>query len=167
MPYGSGLRPDGVDAGALAEDRSAQPGVVGGRACALRVPSCGVAMPGLELRIAADDGDGPAVGERTVGEIQLRGPSVTPGYVFDPEATRAGRSGDGWLRTGDLGYLAGGHLHPCGRIKDVIILRGRNLHAHDIEALVGGLADVRTGNVVAFGTPDGETGEEKLVVIAE
>jgi acyl-CoA synthetase (AMP-forming)/AMP-acid ligase II len=163
MPYGVGLRTDEVDAGALAEDRLAQPPAGGARV--LCVPSCGVPMPGLEVRIG-DCTTGAALSERAVGEILVRGPSVTPGYFHDPESTRAARWPDGWLRTGDLGYQAGGQLYPCGRTKDVIILRGRNLHAHDVEALAGSVADVRTGNVVAFGAPGGD-GEERLVVIAE
>jgi fatty-acyl-CoA synthase len=86
--------------------------------------------------------------------------------VHDPAATALSRTDDGWLRTGDLGYLASGHLFPCGRLKDVIILRGRNLHAHDIESLAAAVPEVRTGNVVAFGAPS-EEGGERLVVVAE
>jgi acyl-CoA synthetase (AMP-forming)/AMP-acid ligase II len=165
-PFGAGMQVDEIDAGALGEDRVAHPAARG--SVLLRVPSCGVAMPGLEVRIGTESGEaGPAgLPDRVVGEIQVRGPSVTPGYVHDPDATCAARTVDGWLRTGDLGYLSGGRLYPCGRTKDVIILRGRNLHAHDIEALAGALPDVRTGNVVAFGSPDGK-GDERLIVVAE
>jgi fatty-acyl-CoA synthase len=162
MPYGTGLRTDDVDAGALGEDRLAQPCVNGARR--LRVPSCGVAMPLLDVSIREPD-TGLRLSERQVGEIVVKGPSVTPGYIHDADATRASRTHDGWLRTGDLGYLAGGHLYACGRLKDVIILRGRNLHAHDVEAIAGSIPEVRTGNVVAFGAA-GES-EERLVVIAE
>jgi fatty-acyl-CoA synthase len=123
-------------------------------------------MPGLEVRIGAESGAPGALDERAVGEIQVRGPSVTPGYIRDAQATADAMTEDGWLRTGDLGYLAGDHLFPCGRTKDVIILRGRNLHAHDVEAIVGALPQVRTGNVVAFGCANGD-GEERLIVVAE
>jgi fatty-acyl-CoA synthase len=162
MPYATGLRTDDVDAGALGEDRLAQPCVNGARG--LRVPSCGVAMPLLEVGIR-EPATGLRLPERSVGEIVVSGPSVTPGYIHDPIATAAARTHDGWLRTGDLGYFANGQLHPCGRLKDVIILRGRNLHAHDVEAIAGSVADVRTGNVVAFGAAGDN--EERLVVVAE
>ncbi len=140
---------------------------LGGLCCdesrAPRVPSCGVPLPGVEVRVA--DEHGHEVGERQVGEVQVRGPTVTPGYVRNPEETRAARAPGGWLRTGDLGYLAGGELYLLGRRKDVIIVRGRNLYAHDIEGVAGEHPDVRTGNVAAFGVPAMDT--EALVVVAE
>lgn len=95
----------------------------------------------------------------------MRGPTVTPGYVQDPESTRSALTQDGWLRTGDVAYFADGELHLLGRNKDVIIVRGRNYYAHDIETIVSEHPDVRTGNVIAFAIPNGET--EALVVVAE
>lgn len=160
-PHLRGLACDVVDAESLSRDRIARPPQGGGE---MRVPSCGLAMPGLEVRIG--DEQGRPLPERHVGEVQVRGPSVTPGYINDPEATRAARTPDGWLRTGDLGYLAGGELHPCGRQKDVIIIHGRKFHAHDLEALASELPEVRTGNVVAFGIP-GRGESEELIVVAE
>ncbi len=68
----------------------------------------------------------------------LARPTVTPGYVRNPDETRAARAPDGWLRTGDLGYLAGGELYLLGRRKDVIIVRGRNLYAHDVRVVAPG-----------------------------
>jgi fatty-acyl-CoA synthase len=128
-----------------------------------RVPSCGLPMPGLEVRVI-DPRGGPCP-ERGTGEVQVRGPTVSRGYIGNPEATRAARTPDGWLRTGDLGYLAAGELHLLGRHKDVIIVRGRNLYAHDVESVVGEHPEVRTGNVAAFGVPSGDT--EALVLVAE
>jgi len=161
-PYGVGMLCDEVDSVALGEDRFARPLV--DDPGALRVPSCGVAMPTLQLRIA--NRDGVALADRQVGEVQVSGPSITPGYINDPEADKDARTADGWLRTGDLGYMAGGHLYACGRTKDVIILRGRNIYPHDVEATASRIPEVRTGNVVAFGSA-GKRGEERLVVIAE
>jgi fatty-acyl-CoA synthase len=103
--------------------------------------------------------------ERHVGELLLRGTSVTPGYYKREEATAA-LFRDGWLRTGDLGYLLGGELVICGRIKDVIIVGGRNVFPEDIERAVGALAGVRAGNVIAFGM-EGYKGKESVVVVAE
>jgi len=151
---------DRVDAAAMKDGR-AIPANDESKAT-LELVSCGVAFPGHELAVV-DDQNQP-VTERQVGEIVIRGPSVTSGYFENPEATAASWQ-DGWLRTGDLGYLADGNLFICGRCKDLIIIRGANYYAHDIEWEVGDLAGVRRGNVIAFSVL--EDGLEQLVVAAE
>ena len=93
------------------------------------------------------------------------GTSVTPGYYRRPDAN-AELFRDGWLRTGDLAYPLDGQLVVCGRIKDVIIVGGRNVFPEDVERAVGALDGVRAGNVIAFGV-DGDRGRETLVVVAE
>ena len=95
----------------------------------------------------------------------IRGTSVTPGYYKRPDAT-AELFRDGWLRTGDLAYLLDGELVLCGRIKDVIIVGGRNVFPEDIERAVGTIDGVRAGNVIAFGV-EGYKGKESVVVVAE
>ena len=95
----------------------------------------------------------------------LRGTSVTPGYYRRPEATAA-LFHDGWLVTGDLAYVIDGELVLCGRIKDVIIVGGRNVFPEDIERSVVGIEGVRAGNVIAFGV-EGYKGKESVVVVAE
>jgi fatty-acyl-CoA synthase len=124
----------------------------------------GPAVPGLELRICDPD-TGELRSDREVGELQIRGTSVTPGYYKRPEATEAAFV-DGWLRTGDLAYLLDGELVVCGRIKDVIIVGGRNVFPEDVERAVADVDGVRAGNVIAFGV-DGRRGKEGLVVVAE
>ena len=126
------------------------------------VVSCGLGLPGHELAIV--DQDGKQLAEREVGEIVVRGPSVTSGYFRNPQATAASWS-DGWLHTGDLGYLADGQLFVCGRSKELIIIRGANYYPQDIEAIVRDLPGIKRGNVVAFGID--EAGEERLVIVAE
>jgi fatty-acyl-CoA synthase len=121
-------------------------------------------LPGLQVRIC-DRSRGSAMREREVGEIEIRGASVTPGYYRHPKAT-ADALHQGWLRTGDLGYLVDGELVVCGRIKDVIILGGRNVYPQDVERAVADVTGVRAGNVIAFGT-EGKRGRESLVVVAE
>lgn len=160
-PHLRGLAADEVDLEQLSIRRHAAAG--GDAAKTIRIASCGLPLNGLDIRIASETGE--ALPERAVGEIQVSGESVTSGYVGDPEATRASRTDDGWLRTGDLGYFANGELHPCGRIKDIIIVRGKNFHAHDLESLASEVHGVRTGNVVAFASRT-ESGES-LVVVAE
>ena len=101
--------------------------------------------------------------DREVGELEIRGTSVTPGYYKRPDAN-AELFHDGWLRTGDLAYTLDGELVMCGRIKDVIIVGGRNVFPEDVERAVGALEGVRAGNVIAFGV-DGDRGRETLVVV--
>ena len=131
---------------------------------ARRLPLLGPPVPGLEFRVVDPDTfeDRP---DRHVGELLIRGTSVTPGYYKRPEAT-AELFQDGWLRTGDLAYLLDGELVLCGRIKDVIIVGGRNVFPEDIERAVGALDGVRAGNVIAFGM-EGYKGKESVVVVAE
>lgn len=124
----------------------------------------GTPLPGLEFRIVDPD-SGEALAERSVGELQIKGTSVCGGYWRRPEATELLFDGE-WLRTGDLGYLVEGELVVCGRLKDLIIVAGRNVFPEEIERAVGECPGVRAGNVVAFGVP-GRAGKEELVVVAE
>jgi len=124
---------------------------------------CGTPFENHEVRIVDDAGN--PLGERQVGQIITRGPSVCGSYYENPEASAESFKSGGWLYTGDLGYLADGELYICGRLKDVIIVRGRNFYPQDIEWCVAQIEGARRDNVVAFGVT--EDGEEKLVVIAE
>jgi fatty-acyl-CoA synthase len=125
--------------------------------------SCGVALPDHRLRIV--DEHGGELPEREVGEITLAGPSVMQGYYENGALTRETLS-DGWLSTGDLGYLADGELYVCGRTKDLIIANGRKLHPQDLEWGVDELAGIRRGRTVAFGTEDAD-GCARLVMVVE
>jgi fatty-acyl-CoA synthase len=135
----------------------------GSRAETVSVVGCGTPLPGHDVRIV-DEG-GRAVPERHIGEIVLSGPSVSPGYYNDADATRAAIR-NGQLFTGDLGYLSNGELFVCGRMKDLIIVNGRKYHPQDLEWGVADLAGVRRGRVVAFGTTT-HTGPDRTVVIVE
>ena len=129
-----------------------------------RLPLLGRPVPGLEMKIV-DPETREELPERQVGELYIRGTSVTPGYYKRPEATAA-MFHEGWLCTGDLAYLLDGELVICGRIKDVIIVGGRNVFPEDIERAVGNVDGVRAGNVIAFGV-EGYKGKETVVVVAE
>ena len=98
--------------------------------------------------------------------MQFRGPSVTAGYFRNQEATHAVLQ-DGWMDSGDLGYLAGGELFITGRRKDMIIKAGRNLYPQEVEEVVGDIPGIRKGCVAAFGVAETETGTERLIVVAE
>jgi fatty-acyl-CoA synthase len=142
-PIDTGLQVDEIDAVELEEHRRAVPV---GDGPARRFPLLGPPLPGIEVRVVGDDGA--VLGEREVGVLQLRGESVTPGYltVAGPVATQ---DADGWLDTGDEGYVTGGAVVVCGRRKDVIIMGGRNIYPTDIERAASEADGVRAGNAVA------------------
>jgi fatty-acyl-CoA synthase len=142
-PVETGLQVDTIDADQLEAHRRAVPA---GDAPARRFPRLGPPLPGIEARVVGDDGR--VLGEREVGVLQLRGDSVTPGYltVDGPVDTQ---DAHGWLDTGDEGYVADGDVVVCGRRKDVIIMGGRNIYPTDIERAAATAENVRAGNVVA------------------
>ena len=166
-PRHRGMLCDSVDRLVLERDGVAKPLDIGDAAEDLdvrRLPLLGTAVPGLEMRVVHPEThqDMP---ERHVGELLLRGTSVTPGYYKRADATAA-MFRDGWLCTGDLAYLLDGELVLCGRIKDIIIVGGRNVFPEDIERACGSLEGVRPGNVIAFGI-EGSKGKETVIVVAE
>jgi len=127
------------------------------------VVSVGVPIPGVEVEVRDDAGR--ALPERRLGRIHVRGPSVMRGYLGDAKAT-ARVLREGWLDTGDLGFVAGGELFVHGRAKDVVIVRGAN-HAPDaIEAALEGVAGLRPGCAAALGfLPPGGDAEELLLLV--
>ena len=143
-----------------------EPGQVkAGESSVLRFVSVGEPIPGNEIRLL-DDGGKP-VPERVEGHVQFRSPSATRGYYKNPEATAAIFTEDGWLDSGDRGYVADGDLFITGRTKEMILKAGRNVYPAEVEALATEVDDVRKGCVAAFGVPGALTGSEDLVVVAE
>ncbi len=124
--------------------------------------SCGRVLPDHRIKIV-DEGFR-EVPERGVGEIALAGPSVMQGYYEDRALTRETMC-DGWLRTGDLGYLSDGELYVCGRAKDLIIANGRKYYPQDLEWGVDDLAGVRRGRSVAFGTSRAHDPDRVVIVV--
>jgi fatty-acyl-CoA synthase len=159
-PVGTEMVVDVVDAEAM-KDGVARPANSATKT-PLEVVSCGVGFPEHEVRVVDDQGQ--PLPERRVGQVIARGPSVTEGYFENAEATAESLK-DGWLQTGDLGYVADGNLYICGRLKDLIIIRGANHYPQDLEWSVGDLEGVRRGNVVAFSVM--RDGTEELVIAAE
>jgi fatty-acyl-CoA synthase len=160
---GKGMHVDTVDQTVLETERLATT-VDSTQRGARRLPFLGRALEGLELRVV-DPATGIPRRDREAGELEVRGSSVMPGY-FRNEGATADVFHDEWLRTGDLGYLVDGELVICGRLKDVIIVGGRNVFPEDIERAAAAVEGVRAGNVIAFGTP-GRRGREHVVVVAE
>ena len=159
---GTGMTVDAVDRPTLEHERFAAPASLTGDA--RRLPFLGRTLRGLELRVCDPETGAPLV-DREVGEMELRGTSVTPGYFRRADVTGATLR-DGWLRTGDLGYLVDGQVVVCGRIKDVIIIGGRNVYPEEVERAAANVAGVRPGNIIAFGT-EGRRGKEGIIVVAE
>jgi 1-acyl-sn-glycerol-3-phosphate acyltransferase len=131
---------------------------------AVELVACGHPIPDHEVRIV--DGAGREVSERQEGRVEFRGPSATSGYFENPAKTRE-LFHDGWLDTGDRGYMAGGDLFITGRIKDIIIRAGQHIAPHEIEEAVESIPGLRKTGVAAFGVVDPASGTERVVVLAE
>jgi fatty-acyl-CoA synthase len=155
---------DRIDRATFESEGRAIP-VAAGDTAALEFVGAGGPLPDVEVRIVV--GDGRDAGERCQGRLWFRSPAATSGYYKNPAATSGLIREAGWLDSGDLAYQANGELYITGRAKDLIIKAGRNLYPHEIEDVVGRVAGVRTGCVVAFGAPDARSGTERLVVAAE
>jgi acyl-CoA synthetase (AMP-forming)/AMP-acid ligase II len=159
---GRAPRVDWIDRTALQDRRSAEcrSEAAGGTP----IVSCGMPLSNVALQIrSATDA---VLADRAVGEVVVKSDCLFDGYFRNPEAT-ADALRDGWLYTGDLGYIADGELFICGRKKDLIIVGGTNVHAEDIELTIAGIEGLRSGRVVAFGVPDDERGSEKIIVLGE
>ena len=128
------------------------------------IVSVGRPLPGFGLEIRSDDGRVLPPGR--VGRVWIQGPSLMEGYLDAPEATARALQ-DGWLDTGDLGFLRGGELFLTGRAKDVIILRGRNYAPEEIERSLEGVPGVRTGCAVAASWLPEDADGERLVLFVE
>lgn len=127
------------------------------------VVNCGRPVREMEVEIRGDDGS--RIGEREVGKVHCRGPAVMVGYFRDEEATRACLDSEGWLDTGDMGYLSDNYLYIVGRAKDMIIINGKNHWPQDIEWAVEQLPGFKAGDIAAFSitTPGGEETPAVLV----
>ena len=157
---GAGLVVDEVDADLLAALRQAVPATKGNTR---RLATLGPPLIDLEARIVDEHGN--VMAPRGVGVIELRGECVTPGYTtmggFMPAQDE-----HGWYDTGDLGYMTDdGHIVVCGRVKDVIIMAGRNIYPTDIERAAGRVEGVRPGCAVAVRLDAGHSRETFAVAV--
>ena len=159
-PLDRGLEVDRVDLGRLRREGRAIP-KDGDNVRELVL--CGELLRGHELEI--QDADGTVLGERQVGRIMFRGPSVMTEYFGRSEETARVLSPSGWLDTGDLGYLVGKSLVVAGRSKDLILVNGRNVWPEDLELAVEHRVDgIRRGDVVAFAV-DGQEAEGVVILV--
>lgn len=159
---GQGVQVDRVDTFLLENERRAVP-ADGESARARDFVTCGRVIPEHELEVRDDDGV--VLGEREVGRVFVRGPSLMTGYDHRPEETRQVLGRDGWLDTGDLGYMIGDELVITGRSKDIIIINGRNLWPQDLEFTAEQVEGVRPGDAAAFALDQAE--EERVVMLIQ
>ena len=119
----------------------------------------GFPIDGMSMRIVDEDGE--VVNEGVIGEIQMVGPNVTSGYINNPEANRKVFQ-DGWLKTGDTGFMLDGRVTVVGRLKDIIFSNGQNFYAHDIEAKIEEVEGVKPGKIVVCGWHGEKEGTEQV-----
>jgi fatty-acyl-CoA synthase len=164
---GKGVRTETVDADDLASELKARVADTGSGGV-IEVVNCGETFEDHEVAVFASEdatSENP-LPDRAVGELRVRGPSVTSGYFQEPELTKKAFAGD-WLRTGDIGYLVDGDIFICGRLKELIIVNGRNYYPQDLEWEASRIDGVRKGNVIAFGTGNTFGDRERVVVAFE
>ena len=162
MPLGEGIVSDLIDERTLS-------GGTGGRVDARQptrfraIVNCGKAVPGLTIEIRDDAGA--VLPDRKIGRVFVRGLGVMAGYFRDEEATTAALSSEGWLDTGDMGYLSQASIFIVGRAKDMIIINGKNHWPQDIEWAIEQLPGFKAGDIAAFAitTPSGEESPAVLV----
>ncbi len=162
IAFSTGVPTDRVDQDRLWTEGVATPVDEGG----VEIVGCGRAFPEHGIRIV-DVESRAVLPDRRVGEIEVSGPSVMQGYYEQDDVTAATVSPDGWLKTGDLGYLVDGSVFICGRAKDVIIVNGKNYYPQDLEWAGSEVPGVRAGNVIAFPTFREGLGREAVIVVAE
>ena len=157
MPPGEGIRVELVE-----EERlSGTPRDLSRPARYRAIVNCGKVIRGMELQIRGENGE--ALGDHRIGTVWCRGSSLMQGYYKDPEATAACMI-DGWLDTGDMGYLVDGYLFIVGRAKDMIIINGKNHWPQDIEWAVEQLPGFNHGDIAAFSV-ESDSGEEAVAVL--
>ncbi|MHC8427465.1 AMP-binding protein [Bacillus velezensis] len=122
----------------------------------------GPAVRHCSIRIC--DSNNEVLEDDFIGYVQIKGENVTSGYYNNETATKDAITSDGWLDTGDLGFIHNNSLVITGRTKDIIIKNGQNYYAHDIERLAENVKDVELGNVVACGVTNEQEAEEDLVI---
>ena len=157
MPPGEGIRVELVEEERLSGQRRDLSKPARYRA----IVNCGKPLPDMDVEIRGEAGA--AKGDHQIGKVWCRGPSVMHSYFRDPEAT-AECLVDGWLDTGDMGYMADGYLFIVGRAKDMIIINGKNHWPQDIEWAVEQLPGFNHGDIAAFSL-ETESGEEAPAVL--
>jgi acyl-CoA synthetase (AMP-forming)/AMP-acid ligase II len=127
------------------------------------ISGVGIALNDMYIRIV-DESD-QELTEGNVGNIQIKGPSVTKGYFKNKSATESTFCGD-WLRTGDIGFFFNENLYISGRYKDIIFMNGKNYFANDLESLACTMEEISYGKVAIGGITDPKSGKDKIIIFA-
>lgn len=122
----------------------------------------GYPVPDCEIKITNDNNE--TLDDDFIGDIQIKGPNVTAGYYKNPEANAKALTGDGWLNTGDLGFIHQGQLTITGRSKDIIFAHGLNYYPHDLEEIIQQIPSLELGKVVAYGVRRDQQQADELVL---
>lgn len=155
---GAGVQFDAVDQAVIERESHA---AISADQAARRLARLGKPVPGIEVRV----GDGDGAKARTVGELKIRGDAVSR-YYLTTSGKRSLLGEDGWFSTGDMGYLTEtGEVVVCGRLKDMIIVAGRNIFPGDIERAACRVDGVRQGNAIAVALAAAGIREEFAVVV--
>ncbi len=164
-PLNQGAIVDTIDAEHLSEQQEALPitdNLIPNQHVK-RLVNCGAPLPGHEIVVQNEEGVN--LPDRKCGVIHVRGPSVMTGYFGDPEATAEALSAEGWLNTGDIGYLDKGTLVITGREKDLIIINGRNIWPQDLEYHAEQQPEVRPGDASAISVPAKDGSDTAVMVV--
>ena len=162
MPPGEGIRLELVEENELSGGQR-HPSADDQRPRRYRaVVNCGKPVKGMAIEVRGPGSE--TLPDRGIGKVYVRGASVMHSYFRDAESTRACLSADGWLDTGDMGYLSSGYIFIVGRAKDMIIINGRNHWPQDIEWAVEQLPGFKSGDIAAFAI-SGPSGEETPAVL--
>jgi fatty-acyl-CoA synthase len=172
MPLETGIQTDPVDERILSGEltiEDLESGALNGRAVAgsltyREVVNCGKPLPQFQVEIRNQQGK--ILPDKGIGRVFVKGEAVMRGYFNDAEATRAVLTADGWLDTGDMGYMKDGCIYIVGRVKDMIIINGKNHWPQDIEWAVEQIPGVRSGDSAALSVP-GKGGEEAPLVLVQ
>jgi fatty-acyl-CoA synthase len=158
MPPGEGIQVELVEESEL----TGMPGSADRPTRYRAIVNCGKAAKDMTIEVR--DEDGSVLPDRRIGKVWCTGPSLMVGYFRDEESTRACMK-DGWLDTGDMGYLSNGYIYIVGRAKDMIIINGKNHWPQDIEWAVEQLPGFKAGDIAAFAitTVGGEEAPAVLV----
>lgn len=158
---GEEIKIDSIDKDALFNEMKAVPTTSD---VSLKVVSCGKPLTGIEVRIVNDQDE--VLSERQVGHIQVKSPSTTKGYFERPDLN-AKLFKDGFLRTGDLGYIHDGEVYITGRYKDLIIINGSNICPEEIEKQMTEVSSVKPGRLASFAVPTEDGSSEEIRIVVE
>lgn len=121
----------------------------------------GKAINNCQVRITNDNNE--EIGDEVIGHVQIKGDNVTSGYYNNEEATKNTIVEDGWLRTGDLGFVKDGNLYITGRVKDIIFINGQNFYPHDIEGIAEQVEGIELNKIAVAGYFNPEKQKEEVV----